>query len=415
MALSRDQSAARKADNGANEGVSSPSNASSPARPRLEDVTARRTTEAPDAAADAPAAAGSRWARLGRRQKIFAGLGAVAVIALAVFGARYFLVGRYMISTDDAYVRANNTMLGARASGYLAKIAVGDNAEVKAGDLLFQIDDGDYKLAVDNARAKIATQEATIKRIGRQAIAQQSAVEQAQAQLESAQAAAKRAEADFVRQTQLSEKGFASKATFDQSQATRDQSNASVQGAQANLDAAQAQIDVIKAQQSEAEGQLGELKTALAKAERDLSFTTIRAPIDGVFSNRLVNEGDNIQVGQRLANEVPLDDVFIDANFKETQLARMRPGQPVYINVDAVKGRDIMGTVESLSPASGSVFTLLPPDNATGNFTKIVQRLPVRVRVPKTVAHENLLRAGMSVEVEVDTRKPAKQAVAKAE
>ena len=178
---------------------------------------------------------------------------------------------------------------------------------------------------------------------------------------------------------------------------------------------AQAQIDVIKAQQTEAEGQLGELKTALAKAERDLSFTTIRAPIDGVFSNRLVNEGDNISVGQRLANVVPLDDVFIDANFKETQLARIRPGQPVYISVDAVKGRDIVGTVESLSPASGSVFTLLPPDNATGNFTKIVQRLPVRVRVPKTVARENLLRAGMSVEVEVDTRKPVKQAIARAE
>src|SRR3569833_4506366 len=192
----------------------------------------------------------------------------------------------------------------------------------------------------------------------------------------------------------------------------RDQSNASVQGAQANLDAAQAQIDVIKAQQSEAEGQLGELKTALAKAERDLSFSTIRAPIDGVFSNRLGNEGDNNQVGQRLANVVPLDDVFIDANFKETQLARIRPGQPVYINVDAVKGRDIMGTVESLSPASGSVFTLLPPDNATGNFTKIVQRLPVRIRVPKSIAHENLLRAGMSVEVEVDTKKLARHAVA---
>jgi membrane fusion protein (multidrug efflux system) len=339
----------------------------------------------------------------------------MTAIAIAAFGTHYVLVGRYMVSTDDAYVRANNTMLGARASGYLAKIAVGDNTEVKAGDLLFQIDDGDYKIAVDNARAKIATQEATIARIGRQAVAQQSAVEQAQAQLESAQAAAKRAEADFVRQSQLSEKGFASKATFDQSQATRDQTKASVQGAQASLDAAQAQVDVIKAQQTAAEGQLGELKTALAKAERDLSFTTIRAPIDGVFSNRLVNEGDNISVGQRLANVVPLDDVYIDANFKETQLARIRPGQPVYISVDAVKGRDIVGTVESLSPASGSVFTLLPPDNATGNFTKIVQRLPVRIRVPKTVAHENLLRAGMSVEVEVDTKKLARHAVASAD
>ncbi|EKS31322.1 HlyD family secretion protein [Afipia felis] len=412
----REQSAVRKAETDANDTDEGATPASgSPARPRLEDVTARRTKESPDTVADAPAATGSRWARLGRRQKIFAGLGAVAVIALAAFGTHYFLVGRYMISTDDAYVRANNTMLGARASGYLAKIAVGDNTEVKAGDLLFQIDDGDYKIAVDNARAKIATQEATIKRIARQAVAQQSAVEQAQAQLESTQAAAKRAEADYVRQSQLSEKGFASKATFDQSLATRDQSNASVQGAQANLDAAQAQIDVIKAQQAEAEGQLGELKTALAKAERDLSFTTIRAPIDGVFSNRLVNEGDNISVGQRLANVVPLDDVYIDANFKETQLARIRPGQPVYISVDAVKGRDIVGTVESLSPASGSVFTLLPPDNATGNFTKIVQRLPVRVRVPKAIAHENLLRAGMSVVVDVDTRQSAKQALAKVE
>lgn len=409
----REQSAVRKAEIDTDEGVTPASG--SPARPRLEDVTARRTKDSPDTVADAPAAVGSRWARLGRRQKIFAGLGAVAAIALAAFGTHYFLVGRYMISTDDAYVRANNTMLGARASGYLAKIAVGDNTEVKAGDLLFQIDDGDYKIAVDNARAKIATQEATIKRIARQAVAQQSAVEQAQAQLESTQAAAKRAEADYVRQSQLSEKGFASKATFDQSLATRDQSNASVQGAQANLDAAQAQIDVIKAQQAEAEGQLGELKTALAKAERDLSFTTIRAPIDGVFSNRLVNEGDNISVGQRLANVVPLDDVYIDANFKETQLARIRPGQPVHISVDAVKDRDIVGTVESLSPASGSVFTLLPPDNATGNFTKIVQRLPVRVRVPKAVAHENLLRAGMSVVVDVDTRKSAKQALAKVE
>jgi membrane fusion protein (multidrug efflux system) len=305
-------------------------------------------------------------------------------------------------------------MLGARAAGYLSRIAVADNTHVKAGDLLFQIDDGDYKIAVDNARARIATQEATIKRIARQGVAQQSAVEQAQAQLESAQAAAKRAEADFSRQSQLSEKGFASKAAFDQAQATRDQAVASVQGAQASLDAAQAQVDVIKAQQAEAEGQLGELKTALAKAERDLSFTTIRAPIDGVFSNRIVNEGDNIQVGQRLANVVPLDDVFIDANFKETQLARIRPGQPVYISVDAVKGRDIVGTVESLSPASGSVFTLLPPDNATGNFTKIVQRLPVRIRVPKSVAQENLLRAGMSVEVDVDTRKLTRRTVAEA-
>jgi membrane fusion protein (multidrug efflux system) len=314
------------------------------------------------------------------------------------------LVGRFIISTDDAYVRANNTVLGARVAGHIASILPKDNATVHAGDLLIKIDDGDYRIAVDAASAKIATQEATIARIGRQAEAQQSMVEQAKAQLESAQAAVKRAQLDYDRQTQLSDKGFASKATFEQSQATRDQSAASVQSGQAALDAAERNIDVIKAQQVEAQRQLGELQTSLAKAERDLAFTEVRAPVDGVFSNRLVNPGDYIQLGQRLANLVPLDDVFIDANFKETQLGRLKPGQLVSFTADGISGRNIEGVVESLSPASGSVFTLLPPDNATGNFTKIVQRVPVRIRVPGNVARENLLRAGMSVVVHVDTR-----------
>ena len=136
----------------------------------------------------------------------------------------------------------------------------------------------------------------------------------------------------------------------------------------------------------------------------------MRAPVDGTFSNRLVNTGDFVQAGQRLANVVPLNDVFIDANFKETQLKRIRPGQPVKISVDAYGHRKFAGVVDSISPAAGSVFTLLPPDNATGNFTKIVQRVPVRVRVPKDVAKQNLLRAGMSVYVTVDTREGAHDA-----
>ena len=152
------------------------------------------------------------------------------------------------------------------------------------------------------------------------------------------------------------------------------------------------------------------MKTTLAKAERDLDFATVHAPVDGIFSNRLVNVGDFVAVGQRLGNIVPLDEVFIDANFKETQLRRIRPGQPVTVSVDAYGHRKFAGTVESISPAAGQVFTLLPPDNATGNFTKIVQRLPVRIRVPKQVARENLLRAGMSVYATVDTRKGADDA-----
>jgi membrane fusion protein (multidrug efflux system) len=385
------------------------------AQTKFEDVNARRQAEAP--ATDAPVAGArlgflARLSKLSRKQKILSGIGVLLAVGGVWFGTNYVLIGRFMVSTDDAYVRANNTTLGARVAGHIAKIAVGDNKEVKAGDLLFQIDDGDYVIAVDNAKAKIATQEATIERIGRQAIAQQSAVEQAKAQLESSQAVVKRADADFGRQQQLTDRGWASKATYDQSLATRDQSSASVQAAQASLDAAQAQVDVIKAQQAEATGQLGELKTTLAKAERDLAFTTVRAPVDGIFSNRLVNEGVYIQVGQRLANVVPLDDVYIDANFKETQLERIRAGQPVSIAVDALSGTDITGYVESLAPASGSVFTLLPPDNATGNFTKVVQRLPVRIRVPADVAKEHLLRAGMSVIVSVNTKqKPGDKTV----
>jgi len=172
---------------------------------------------------------------------------------------------------------------------------------------------------------------------------------------------------------------------------------------------------VTKAQQGEARAQLAELQTQLAKAERDLDFTSVRAPVDGTFSNRLVNAGDFIQAGQRLANVVPLDDVFIDANYKETQLKRIRPGQPVKISVDAYGHRKFAGIVDSISPAAGSVFTLLPPDNATGNFTKIVQRLPVRIRVPKEVARQNLLRAGMSVYTTVDTREGAADADSEAD
>ncbi len=366
---------------------------------------ARRTFDIPgiDAAKSAAAAASSKL-KSNPKQRIIVGAGAVVALALIYFGLHYLFVGRYIVTTDDAYIRANNTLLGAKVPGNIAQILVGDNKRVGAGNVIIKIDDGDYRLALDSAQAKGATQEATIERIGRQATAQESLVAQAKAQIASAEAATKRTELDFARQQELSNKGFASKATYDQSLAGRDQAVATVQGAQAAYDAAAAQLEVIKAQKAEAEGTLQELRAALAKAVRDLSFTTIRAPIDGIFSNRLVNVGDFVQAGQRLGNIVPVDEVFIDANFKETQVARLKPGQRVSITVDAISGRTIPGIVDSLAPAAGSVFTLLPPDNATGNFTKIVQRLPVRIRVPGSVARENLLRAGMSVVVSVNTK-----------
>jgi membrane fusion protein, multidrug efflux system len=383
-----------------------------------EEIVARRHAEtpAPDRpATDKPAAAPvapaqSAAAKPGKRKLVLMGIGVLLALAAAGYGVHYVLFGRFFVSTDDAYVRANNTTLGARVTGHIAAILPDDNVVVHAGDVIFKIDDGDYRIAVDAARTKIATQQATIERIGRQVTALESAVEQANAQVASADAGLKRAGLDYDRQQALSTKGFASRATFEVSEAGRDQGAATLKAAQAALDAARDNVEVTKAQQAEAAAQLAELQTTLAKAERDLDFTTVRAPVDGTFSNRLVSTGDFIVVGQRLGNVVPLDDVFIDANFKETQLKRIRPGQPVTISVDAYGHRKFAGFVDSISPAAGSVFTLLPPDNATGNFTKIVQRLPVRVRVPKDVARQNLLRAGMSVYATVDTSAGAKDA-----
>jgi len=380
----------------------------------------RKQAEAPTAPVDKPAVAPAAPAqsaapaaaapKSGKRKFVLFGFLALLVLAAASYATYYMLIGRFYISTDDAYVRANNTMLGARVAGHIVAILPGDNTLVHKGDTILKIDDGDYKIAVDAARTKIGTQEATIARIGRQVTAAVSAVEQAEANLASADAGMKRAGLDYDRQQTLNNKGFASHATFEQSEAARDQGTAGVKAAQAAVDAARDNVEVTKAQQAEAQAQLAELKTQLAKAERDLDFTFVRAPVDGIFSNRLVNSGDYITLGQRLGNVVPLDDVYIDANFKETQLKRIRPGQPVTIKVDAYGFRKFTGTVESISPAAGSVFTLLPPDNATGNFTKIVQRLPVRVRVPKNVARENLLRAGMSVYATVDTNLGAEDA-----
>jgi membrane fusion protein (multidrug efflux system) len=382
----------------------------------------RRAPQAPGQApaqtpAGAPVAAADTAAPKSGARKKFVMMGVVGLLALAAasYGVHYVLVGRFYVSTDDAYVRANNTTLGARVAGHVAAILPGDNVVVRKGEVIFRIDDGDYRIAVDSARTRIATQQATIDRIGRQVTALESAVAQAKAQLASTEAALKRAGLDFERQQALSTKGFASRATFEVAEAGRDQGLAAVKSAQAAFDAARDNVEVTKAQQAEARAQLAELQTTLAKAERDLDFTYVRAPVDGTFSNRMVNTGDFVQAGQRLGNLVPLNDVFIDANYKETQLKRIRPGQPVKISVDAYGHRKFAGVVDSISPAAGSVFTLLPPDNATGNFTKIVQRLPVRIRVPKDVAAQNLLRAGMSVYTTVDTREGAADADSEAD
>jgi len=367
-------------------------------------IDARGPAPASPALADSPATVGKVRKRPLTR---YVGLGAVAILAVGTagwFGYDYLTVGRFTVSTDDAYVQAYNTTLAAKVSGYLASVPVTDNTHVHAGDVIATIDDGDYRLAVDSAREKVATQDATIARMAHQIAAQEAAVAQTKTQLVSARAAATRTELELTRQYQLVARDASSRQLLEQAQANRDQAVAGVEGAQAAIESAAANVDVLKGQRQEAISTLNELKTALAKAERDLSFTVIRAPIDGVIGNRAIQTGDYVQTGQRLASLVPLDEVYVNANFKETQVAHLRPGQTASIAVDALPEHTIQGTVESFSPASGAVFSLLPPDNATGNFTKIVQRLPVRIHVPADIAREGLLRPGMSVVVSVNTK-----------
>lgn len=353
----------------------------------------------PEKAAEAPARARRPLVRAAAILGLVLALGAGAH-----YGHYWWTTGSYLVSTDDAYVGAKSATLSPKVSGYISDIVVADNARVSAGDVIARIDDGDYKLAVQAARDQIAIQQAAIERLGQQVTAQQAAVDQARAQVASAKAAATRADLELKRQQDLASRQVSSRQLLEQAQAANEQAIASVKAAEAALESATANVGVIQAQQEEARRTLKQSETSLAKAERDLSFTVIRAPFDGVIGNRAVQIGDYVQPTQRLASLVPLDAIYIDANFKETQLARVQPGQPVHISVDAFPEHDLEGKVASIAPASGSVFSLLPPDNATGNFTKIVQRLPVRILVPAAIAEKSLLRPGMSVVVSVNTK-----------
>jgi membrane fusion protein (multidrug efflux system) len=349
--------------------------------------------------------------RRSRRRPILVLLLLAALSAGGYYGFGWWTTGRFIVSTDDAYVAADMSVLAAKVPGLIAAVGVSDNQTVKAGTLLVSIDDGDYKLAVDAAANRLATQDATITRIEKQIEAQVAALAQSKAQLASAQAELVRAEAAFARAQKLAMSDFGTKASLDQARADRDKAVAGITAAQSGLDQAQSMLDVLKAQKMEAVRSRAELVTALDRAKRDLEFTQIRAPFDGVVGNRAVEVGQYVQPGTRVMALVPLGTVRVEAHLKETQLAAVKPGQPVDVSVDAFGGRVITGRVESLSPASGSLFSLLPPENATGNFTKIVQRLTVRIALPDDIVGEGILRPGMSVVVGINTREPGSRVV----
>jgi membrane fusion protein (multidrug efflux system) len=322
----------------------------------------------------------------------------------AWYGYNYWTNGRFMISTDDAYVQADMAFISPKISGYVDQVKVSENQEVKAGDPLFVVDQGDYKIAVAQADAQIATLGKTLARIDAQITAAHAALQQAQAQKAAAVAAADNAHRAEDRATQLVKTKVATQASWDDAHTAVEQAEAALVGADAQIAAAQANIGVLEAQRAETASSLDSLKLAKDKAERDLSFTVLKAPYDGVVGNRSVEQGDLISPGQKLAVIVPMDKLYIVANFKETQLARLVPGEKVKVSVDALDDDSFEGTVSSLSPASGAVFSLLPPENATGNFTKVVQRVPVRIDVPQDVLKTGKLRAGLSVVVDVDSR-----------
>jgi membrane fusion protein, multidrug efflux system len=318
------------------------------------------------------------------------------------YGYQYWTDGRFMISTDDAYVQADMTFMSPKISGYVATVPVVENQHVKAGDPLVVMDDGDYTIAVAQTEAQIVTQGKTLERIAAQTEAAKASLLQAEAQKASAEATATNAVRGADRARQLVKTKVGSQSALDDAQTAVDQTKAAVAGADAQIASANANIGVLEAQYAEAQSTLRTLELTRDKAKRDLSFTILKAPYDGVVGNLSVEQGDMITAGQKLAVIVPMDKLYIVANFKETQLAKLVPGEKVRISVDASSDNTFEGTVSSLAPASGAVFSLLPPENATGNWVKVVQRIPVKVVLdPKEVGNPHTLRAGMSAVVTI--------------
>jgi len=395
------QAAARPALREAGRGEVSPAGrdpAAEEAKPGAE-PSARVSSEAPVAAPPAAEAKGS-----GRKKLVLGIVGALALAGAIGYGVHWWTIGRFLVSTDDAYVGAEIAQLSARVAGRVDSVPAAANQHVRKGDALVRLEDTDYRFAVDQSKAKLATQEASVARYGRQIEAAKAAVIQAKAQLDSAQAEVERAEADFKRIQALAKSQYNSVASLDTARATRDKARAAVESAKAGITSAEANVSVLQAQKTEAEHTAAELRVAVAKAQWDLDATVVRAPIDGFVGNKSVQVGDYVTAGKRLAAVVPDEAVYIDANFKETQLAGIHPGAQVNVSVDAADGTPIGGTVVSIAPATGAQFSLLPPENATGNFTKIVQRVPVRISVPRSVVERGLLRPGLSVVATVDTR-----------
>ena len=320
------------------------------------------------------------------------------------YGWHWWTIGRFLEGTDDAYLQADNVPIAPKVGGILTAVPVDDNQAVTAGTLIAQIDDRDYRVAVDQARANLQADQADVQNLDAQLTFQQAMVEQANADIGGMDAARDFSKQEQDRYKSLVANGAGTVQRVQQADAELRQRNANAQRARATVDAARKQLDMISAQKAKAEATIARDRARLAQTELDLEHTHITTPADGVVGDRTARVGEFVQPGTRLMTIVPVQDLYLIANFKETQLGRIMPGERVAIEIDSFPGTEIGGTVLSIAPGSGSQFSLLPPENATGNFTKIVQRVPVKIRLDKDNALAGRLRPGLSVTATVDTR-----------
>jgi len=323
--------------------------------------------------------------------------------AAADFGRYYLTTGQYLETTDDAYVQADNTIIAPKVSGYVAEVLVKDNEPVKAGQLLARIDDRDFRTALNQAHADVAASEAAVSNLDAQIELQRPLIQQQAAEVDATEANLKFARQESTRYDELMKSGSGTIQRAQQTDAALRAQTAQLEQGRAGLLAANKKIEVLQTQRAQAIAQRDHARAVEAQAALNLSYTRIIAPVEGTVGARTLRVGQYVQAGTQLMAVVPLDQVYVVANFKETQLTHVRDGQPVELKVDSFHSTRLKGHVDSLSPASGLEFALLPPDNATGNFTKIVQRVPVKI-VLDDPSLKGLLRPGMSAVPTIDTK-----------
>lgn len=343
----------------------------------------------------------SLWGRLAI--PLFAVIVALGFVALATLRFDEWVGNEVVQTTNDAYVRAELTRLASRVSGEVLTVAVTDFQRVKAGDLLIQIDPADYQAQVAQSEAAVAAAQAVLDNLANQIELQYATIAQAQAARLSAEALEIEAQQEQDRQKSLSQTESGTRQRFEQAVAGYAKAQADVRASRAVIAAQQHQLEVLQGTRKQRAADVEAAKATLASVKLKLGYTTITAPFDGVVGERQVQPGDYVNIGTNLINVVPLPKVYVIANYKETQLTHVAPGQPVEITVDSFPGEKLRGKVERIAPATGAQVALLPPDNATGNFTKVVQRIPVRIQLDANQPLLARLVPGMSVVTSINT------------